>query len=93
VTITFIDRDPEFERWRDEHPRGLIVNHYRTPSPSYLVLHRTNCVHLRTQHGSNWTSTYGKTCAEALDEIQLWARSQVGTTAFHRCAACEPTYH
>ncbi len=90
VAITFTDRDFEFEQWRDQHPQAFIVNHERVPGPSYLVLHRADCVRLRTGRGSNWTITYGKTCGETLEDIKAWARSTVGTLDLHRCSFCQP---
>jgi hypothetical protein len=90
VTVTFLDRDVEFEQWRDGHPHGYIVNHDRLPRATYVVLHRGDCVRLRPLRGSNWTSTYGKTWAETLDEIRSWARSAIGTVDMSRCSFCRP---
>jgi hypothetical protein len=90
VAIPFIDDDSGFERWRDDHPHGFVVNHNRVPSPSYLVLHRADCVCLRTTRGSNWTSTYGKTCAETLEDIEacVWRKGMAYKFTF--CSFCDP---
>jgi hypothetical protein len=90
VAVTFIDRDTEFEQWRDEHPDAFIVNHARVPSAAYVALHRAGCVRLRTSRGSNWTSTYAKTCSETLNDVRTWARRTIGTVDLHRCHFCQP---
>lgn len=90
VTTTFIDRDADFERWRDDHPNAYIVNHDRVPTAEYLVLHRASCVRLRITGGANWTTTYGKTCGRTLDDIRSWATRTVGTLNLHRCHFCQP---
>jgi hypothetical protein len=90
VAVTFTDQDSAFERWRDRHPQGFIVNHARVPGPAYAVLHRADCVRLRVSRGANWTSTYGKTCGDTLEDVRIWARQTIGTLDLHRCHFCQP---
>ncbi|WP_212844906.1 hypothetical protein [Catellatospora sp. IY07-71] len=87
---TFHDEDAAFERWRDSHPDGFVVNHDPIPKASYVVLHRADCVRLRSSRGSNWTRTYGKTCAERLEDIEAWADATVATRDIHLCGFCQP---
>lgn len=90
VATTFTDRDTDFKRWRDDHPDAYIVNHDRVPSADYVVLHRASCVRLRITGGSNWTTTYSKTCGQSLSDIRSWATRTVGTLDLHRCHFCQP---
>jgi hypothetical protein len=86
---TFLDDDPGFISWRDTHPGGYVVNHERRPSPDCLKLHRATC---RTVNGTlpargdNWTSTFGKTCGDDLNELRRWAVALGGDLdVCHRC--------
>jgi hypothetical protein len=77
--IIFIQDDEAYLHWIDQNPSGFVVNAYRRPTPAYLVLHRAICPHVSTAVRTNWTTTqYIKICSADLDELQLWAKRDVG---------------
>jgi hypothetical protein len=76
MRTTFLDDDAGFIRWRDTHPGGFVVNHEPQPKPTYLKVHRATCRTLNgthPAHGDNWTSGYGKTCSDDMNELRRWA--------------------
>src|SRR3954447_22738244 len=75
----FVDDDRGYLAWVAAHPDGYVVNCGRTPTPSYLILHRASCKMISTSTRSNWTSgDYIKFCSEDLDELRRWASGEVG---------------
>ena len=91
VTL-FVDNDAGFVAWRDSNSDGYVVNHRREPDRSYLKLHRATCRDLVGEplsgRGTNWTTTYGKTCAESLAELQVWVKTLGGN--LDPCGHCHP---
>src|SRR5690606_20222963 len=88
----FKDDDRGFERWRDSHPHGYIVNTYRSPSANYLVLHQATCTSLRfLNSGQYWTKDYIKICSTDAKDLQRWAERAVGRAAVLKpCGLCRP---
>src|SRR3712207_5870920 len=58
----FKDDDAGFASWLERHPHGYVINTSRTPSPSYLMLHRADCIHISVPFsaGNRWTHDYIK---------------------------------
>jgi hypothetical protein len=84
--MPFRDDDTGYFAWLDANPAGFVVNSYREPTPSYLVLHRTTCGKARQQ---NPTSTdYSKYGAMTLQEAQDYAVEVGGE--LHACQICNP---
>jgi hypothetical protein len=78
---TFEDDDASYERWLEQHPDGYVLNSRRSPTRSYLKLHRATCHHIRVLHPgySRWTTgAYIKICADGRDELADWAAARVG---------------
>jgi hypothetical protein len=74
---TFRDNDAGYESWLTANPSGWVVNARRSPSPSYMKLHRAECPTIsRLQAGySRWTTgDYIKVCAEHRAELDDWAQ-------------------
>jgi len=91
MLVTFIDDDPGFNRWRETHPRGYIVNHEREPKPRYLKLHRATCWTIAgalPARGDNWTTALAKTCSDDLNELHGWAHARGGE--LDPCRTCGP---
>ena len=87
----FVDNDPGYEGWLESHPDGFVVNTYRTPHPSYLMLHRSTCRWISgvPPRGDRWTGDYAKVCAEDRADLERWARDEVGGT-LRGCMKCQP---
>jgi len=87
----FRDDDEGYIHWLQEHPEGFVVNTYRRPSRNYLILHRTECPHIsvRRDESRRWTVDYIKVCAANVQDLQNWARDEVGG-ALARCRTCAP---
>ena len=62
--------------WLAEHPDGFVLNCYRNPTPSYLVMHRATCwsINGTPSRGRSWTNDPKKVCADTVAELEKWAR-------------------
>ncbi|MCP4303529.1 MAG: hypothetical protein GY788_01325 [bacterium] len=91
VPTTFVDDDQGYIWWRDSHPPGFVINHDRTPSKRYLVLHRASCGTMSGEpaRGRSWTHAYGKTCSDSVSELLAWSRAATGEPP-RACGICQP---
>jgi hypothetical protein len=90
VTVTFMDDDAGFVRWRDAHPGGFVLIHDRKPRPNFLKVHRAACPSIqgaRPARGGDWTRVLPKTCSDGLEELRQWAHSTTGGE-LEPCAMC-----
>jgi hypothetical protein len=74
--------------WPAEHPEGLVVNSYRSPSAGYLMLHRAGCATISGDPARGLTFTggeYSKVCGSR-DELGDFA-GQLGGEATP-CGLC-----
>jgi hypothetical protein len=81
MTVTFVDDDAGFVRWRDTYQSGFVLSHERKPRPNFLKLHRASCPTLRGDRparGGDWTRVLPKTCSHALDDLERWAQMTTG---------------
>ena len=84
----FVDNDEGCFAWLAAHHEGFVVNCYRLPTASYLVLHRAPCHHIQRWEGRNSTRDYAKACAETEQALHDWAATLGGTAT--RCGSCQP---
>lgn len=77
--IQFVDDDPGYPAWVAKNPDGWVLNSYRTPTASYLILHRASCRFISGSptRGRHWTVDYSKTCGEE-NELRDWAWGHLG---------------
>jgi hypothetical protein len=90
VTVTFMDDDAGFVRWRDTHPAGFVLIHDRKPRPNFLKVHRAACPTIqgaRPARGGDWTRVLPKTCSDGLDDLRQWAQTAAGGE-LEPCAMC-----
>lgn len=75
----FVDDDPGYLRWLEQHADQFVLNTYRTPRPDYLRLHRADCgiISGTPANGEHWTHNYIKVCGSR-GELEVWARQTVG---------------
>ena len=88
----FVDKDQDYLRWLTSHHDGFVVNTYRTPDPSYLILHRSACwtISGTPARGNRWTTgDFAKACSDDRTDLERWARDRVGG-ALKPCQKCEP---
>jgi hypothetical protein len=90
--ITFIDEDRAYIYWVTHHRQGFVLDGRRKPKISHLVLHRADCVSVKSAASkhSHWT-TAGKlkACSLNRDELQNWAFEET-TVAAELCTVCKP---
>lgn len=87
VLIEFIEDDEGYVDWLAGHPDGYVLNCWRPPQPSYLILHKATCGTINGAAGRNWTFAYQKVCGDTFGEVDLWAR-QIGPPSC--CGICKP---
>jgi hypothetical protein len=90
----FIDDDNTYQQWAQTHQRGFIINTTRSKSPSYMVLHRATCEHIRIYsakrpYGAFTERTYIKIAAETKAELHNWARAHGCSKLSDKCS-CTP---
>ena len=75
----FIDDDEGYIDWVKENPKGYVINCYRTPTASYLILHLGNCPFIASDEPNNWTTeTYIKVCSDNYVHLQDWVMKSMG---------------
>ncbi len=85
--IIFIDEDEAYHAWLADHPRGLVVNARRKPSPRYLVLHKASCAEVSGPRRQHTSGPYIKICAHGAHELVDWAVRDVGGRFAFACSA------
>jgi hypothetical protein len=90
TVVKFRDGEDGYLRWVERYPDGFVINCSRTPSPSYLMLHRASCRSISTPQRTNYTtSQYIKVCALDRRELELWATRDIGGPVTP-CGRCGP---
>ncbi len=84
----FIDADERYFVWLATYPEGFVVNCYRNPTASYLILHRASCRHIQQREGRRSTKDYGKVCVTQEQILIDWA-ARIGG-ALTECGFCKP---
>ena len=84
----FVDDDAGYRTWIYANPSGFVVNTTRTPSMSYLILHRATCETITPTPDKAWTRDYTKVCSNHRYELDEWARSLGGRLT--ECEFCGP---
>ncbi len=85
----FKDQDEPCFQWLAQHPSGFVVNTTRSPSPKYLMLHKSGCLHIQRWEGRQLTAQYIKACSDKKGELVEWARTRVGGE-LTPCRSCSP---
>jgi len=87
----FMDDEVGYLQWVNTNPEGFVVNCNRSPSPSYLVLHRAHCGTIigRPARGRFWTVLFIKICSLDRTELETWAQQQIGGN-LRPCQRCNP---
>ena len=84
--------DAGYVGWLEANPHGFVLNSYRSPQPSYLILHRATCssISRTSEPPVRWTtSDFIKICSNEVTEIEAWCRRETGTGP-QPCGMCRP---
>ncbi len=88
--VQFVGDDQGYLDWLASHPSGFVVNSGKSPTASYLVLHRASCKSINSPHRSNWTtSDLIKTCSIDASVLDEWADRETRGRLSH-CGLCKP---
>jgi hypothetical protein len=98
--LFFVDDEDGYLAWTKDHPEGFVVNTTRTPTPKYMVLHRSGCATITEYSGAATAGgfterEYAKACAGSIDELKAWVRRHGGRGGLFTsvdCSACQPLY-
>lgn len=83
------DNDQTYFDWLTAHPEGFVVNSYRNPTTTYMVLHRSTCHHIQRWEGHTSTcGDYKKVVADDVADLHQWASDRQGT--LKACRTCQP---
>ncbi len=77
--IEFINDESGYFDWLNNNQEGFVINTPRTKSPSYMMVHRGTCRHIKGyatnyREGAFTERDYIKICANTLDELIKWAK-------------------
>jgi hypothetical protein len=98
MAATVFKSDDEYQRWRENHPAGFVVNTTRSESARYMVLHRASCTHVseplhEVAPGGFTERSYQKIGAEDIESLRDWvaAHGRPDRTFSNECGSCNPT--
>lgn len=87
--LKFMDDNPGYLRWLDEHPNGYVLNIGKDPRADDQVLHRARCGAARGT-GRDWTGgMYMKLCSTRQEPLDAWSVRRVDIKP-NRCRLCKP---
>ena len=91
--MRIFDRDDAgYVDWLESNPHGFVLNSYRGPKTSYLILHQAVCksVSRIADPPVRWTtSEFIKVCATDVAEIEEWCGNKTGSSP-QPCGMCRP---
>ncbi|HUY91312.1 MAG TPA: hypothetical protein VMV10_21420 [Pirellulales bacterium] len=77
--ILFLDEERTYLHWIAHHRAGFVLDCYRKPTKSRLVLHRATCPEIKASAGkrTHWTTgRHMKACALEREALTAWAVEQ-----------------
>ena len=96
--IVFLDEERAYLYWVAHHRTGFVLDCFRKPSKSRLMVHRANCAEIKASASkhTHWTTgRHMKACSLDVEPLKAWAVEQAGTEP-QLCATCmveEPDGH
>ena len=88
--VTFVDDEAGYLNWLESNPAGFVINAYRKPTASYMVVHRAVCGHMNSENRTNYTKDYSKACSNDINQLLDWFRKRVGANP-RQCPVCKPS--
>ncbi|HQU45568.1 MAG TPA: hypothetical protein PK867_22335 [Pirellulales bacterium] len=77
--IVFLDEEHAYLYWVAHHRAGYVLDGFRKPTKSRLVLHRATCPDIKTSQTrrTHWTTgRHLKACSLDFDSLKAWAVEQ-----------------
>lgn len=76
----FDKNDLSYQTWLKANSDGYVLNSRRAIDPSYFVLHRASCPHIRrytsvAKDGAFTERGYIKICSSNLSSLRLWVKN------------------
>jgi hypothetical protein len=89
--VEYRDDDDGYLDWVAGNTNGYVINIGRTLDFNTARLHGASCRTITGEpaRGSAWTDEYIKLCSPSVQELDDWAKRQVGTQV-QRCGICQP---
>ena len=83
--------DAYYLQWIRDNPTAYVVNCYRNPTPTYLILHTARCqmINGHPARGNTWVKDYIKVFSLSRAELESWAKEEIGGE-LHPCGICNP---
>jgi hypothetical protein len=98
MTTETFETDEQYQRWREDHPQGFVLNTTRSASPAYMVLHRTSCTYIsdplhEKAPGGFTERDYLKVGADDIESLRDWAAThgREDRSFSSECSRCKPT--
>jgi hypothetical protein len=98
MSAILFQTDDEYQRWRESHPDGYVLNTTRPESPRYMVLHRASCTHISDPSHENAAGgfterSYQKVGADDVESLKDWIadHGRFDRTFSNECGSCKPT--
>lgn len=92
-----VQTDDEYQRWRDNHPSGFVLNTTRPESARCMVLHRASCTYIgepsrENAPGGFTERSYQKIVAEDVESLRDWVAThgRPDRTFSNECGTCKP---
>ena len=88
------NNDDEYKNWIKKNLIGFVINTYKIPSSTYMVLHTHKCHSINdlaiTAGEDAFTSNgYTKICANAIGDLETWLSAN-NFTISKECQKCNP---
>jgi hypothetical protein len=98
MTAIEFNSDDEYQRWRESHPHGFVINTTRPATRRYMVLHRASCTYIsEPKHekgpGGFTERNVQKVGAEDIESLREWVavHGRLERTFSNECGRCNPT--
>ena len=89
--ITFINDEKKYLLWLKGHRKGFVVNSYKKPLSSFLMLHCADCGTINSKKGNHTTHKYIKICSQDKKKLNIWAKIKIKGDLLN-CRRCNPQY-
>lgn len=88
--IVFIDEERAYLYWVAHHRAGFVLDCFRKPSKSRLMVHRPTCAEIKASSNkhTHWTTgRHMKACSLDVESLKAWVIDQAGTEP-QLCPTC-----
>lgn len=92
--LVFDGNDEPYFDWMEEHPEGFILNVIRSSIIGPIVVHRSNCGHIRRGPGMDagafTTRGQFKVASLEINALLNWSKYHQPEAAIKYCQTCDP---